>query len=140
MNGAGEAGTRAAPVAVVLQAAAHHVRLLHVVVDVVELREREGVHHLEGPASVEAQLPAAVGAADDALGVERIDPKGLMVAMYGSAYGAEVQAAVLGFVQRAGEREPLRRPRRRRRRCLPHPPPKARPKGIRSLFAPRSVW
>ena len=65
----GERLTGAAPVAVVLQAAAHHVRLLHVVVNVIELRKREGVHHFECLRAVVTHLPPAVGSAQHTLGV-----------------------------------------------------------------------
>ena len=100
-----QAPARAAPVAVVLQSAAHHVRPLHVVVDVIELRERKRVHDFEVLARVVAHLPPTIRPAQDVARVGRVDPERLVIAVHITPDRAEVRAAVLGQIQRAGKRE-----------------------------------
>ena len=101
---AGEADARAAPIAVVLQAAAHHVRALHVVVDVIELRERHRVHDFPRLRAVEAHLPAAIRTRENPFRVERVDPHGLMVTVHVVRNRAEGAPAVLREVQRTRQR------------------------------------
>ena len=98
-----------APGAVILQPAAHAVRHLHVVVDVVELGERKGVHHVPIPSAVATHLPSAVAAVIDVPWVHRVNPHRLMVTVHVAGDRAEVQAAVLGEVEAARERkDPIR--------------------------------
>lgn len=95
---------RPAPVAVVLEAAAQVVRPLHVEVDVVELRERDGVGHLPVPAGVIADLPATVRSLEEVVRVGRVDPHRLVVAMHALRDLLEGPPAILALVQPARER------------------------------------
>ena len=103
-NAAKHTATGSAPVAVVLQTAARHVRFLHVVVDVIELRERKRVHHLPRFRRVVAYLPPAVRPLHNTSGVERVDPHGLMITVYTLRDGAKVHTAIFRQVQRSGQR------------------------------------
>ena len=105
-RGAGRAGrlARAAPGAVVLQAAAQVIRHLKVVRHVVELRERDVVEDVERPAGVVRDLEPAVVTEQDAVRIGGIDPHRLVIAVRGRADAREVPAAVLGLVQAARQR------------------------------------
>ena len=70
------------PVAVVLQAAINVIRSPHIISDVIELREDDVVDNLEGAAFVVRDLIAAIAAALYAVGVGRVYPERLMVAVY----------------------------------------------------------
>src|SRR5439155_27034431 len=85
----------AAPRAVVLNAAAHVIRRREIVVDVIELRERDAVQRGEVLRAVVRHLKAAVAAAQHALRVLWIDPQRLMIAVNVSSDGAERSPAVL---------------------------------------------
>ena len=95
---------RAAPRAVVLQTAADVVRLLIVVVDVIELRERKALDDLKVLTAVVAHLPAAVGALQNAPRINRVNPHGLVIAVHTTTNGGEVAPAVVGEVQPARQR------------------------------------
>ncbi len=95
---------RAAPVAVVLEPAAHPVGVAVVDEDVVELRERDVAHDVEVLAAVVADLVAAVAAGEQPVAVERVDPERLVVAVHVARDALEGAAAVRGLRQPARER------------------------------------
>ncbi len=90
--------------AVVLESAADVVGLFQVQAEVVELGERNGVDDFPGAAGIEAYLPAAIGTLQDIIGIGRVDPHRLMVAMDIGPDRLEGAAPVGRFVEAAGER------------------------------------
>src|SRR5262249_23638756 len=95
--GAGLAG--AAPIAVVLQAAANVVGLSHVSRDRVELRRRDGVDELPRRGLVVTDIQTAVVADDQVVGVIRIDPQRVVIAVRDALDHLERLAAVGGFME-----------------------------------------
>src|SRR4029079_9814719 len=87
---------RSAPDAVVLQAAAHRVRILVVDLHAIELRARKRVDDLPRLAAVIRNLEAAVRSFEDSPRVSRIDPHRLMVAVHAIARVAERASGILG--------------------------------------------
>src|SRR5262245_30190787 len=72
---------RAAPTAVILQSAANVVRLSHVHGDRVELRRRDVVDEFPSRGLVVADIQTAVVADDQVVGVIRIDPQCVVIAV-----------------------------------------------------------
>ena len=95
---------RAAPVAIILQAAADPVRVLVVDVDLIELRQRHVVDDVEVLTCVVRYLVAAVASAQDVAAVFRVDPEGLVVAMDSLSDPLERLSAVGCFEQAARQR------------------------------------
>ncbi len=96
-----------APVEVVLQAAADVVRLPKVVVDVIELAERDRVQVLERLPPVPRLIHAAVVAVQHAVRVRRVDPERVVIGVDVRADDAEALAAVARHPQVAAENEDL---------------------------------
>ena len=92
---------RAAPAAVVLQAAADDVRLPHVGADLVELPDRaERVDELPGLGLVVGDVEAAVVADHHVVVIARIDPDGVMIAVREPLHLPPGLAAVDGLEER----------------------------------------
>src|SRR5262245_10971287 len=91
--------TRAAPTAVILQAAANVVRLSHVHGDRVELRRRNVVDELPSRGLVVADIQTAVVADNQVVSVIRIDPQRVVIAVRDALNHLESFAAVGGFVE-----------------------------------------
>src|SRR4026208_1242045 len=89
-----------APAAVVLQPAAHEIRLPHIGADRVKLSDRDGVHVLPRLCLVVADVDAAVVADDQVIAVLRIDPDRVMVAVRDALHRAPGLPAVNGFEKR----------------------------------------
>ena len=99
--GAVARGARHAPVAVVLQAAADHVRVLHVGADLVELADRQVVAEQPRLAAVPRDRHAAVAADDQMVGVVGIDPQRVILGVDRAEHVRERLAAVVGDVEAA---------------------------------------
>ena len=95
---------RAAPRAVVLQAAVHEVRLPHVRAHRVELAHRHRVDELPRVALVVAHVEAAVVAEHEVPRVRRVDPQRVVIAVRDSLHDPEGRAAVHRLVQRRAHR------------------------------------
>ena len=101
-NAAKQSATGPTPIAIILQTTARHVRRLHIVVDVVELRERKRVHHFPCFRGVVTHLPSAIRTLDNPFGIQRVNPHGLMIAVHTLRDGAKIQTAIFRQVQRSG--------------------------------------
>ena len=94
-----QAGAGAAPGVVVLQAAADAVGLLEIVGDFVELAERDVVQVAPVAAAIPGHPDAAVVAVEDVVGIRRVDPDGVDIAVDIAEAGLhEGAAAILGHV------------------------------------------
>ena len=93
-----------APGVVVLQPAAHEVRIAHVVADGVELAQRQVVEHAPVRGAVPARGQAAVASQDDMVGIVGVDPERVVVDVHLlGAVAAEGAPAVVGHHQAAPE-------------------------------------
>src|SRR5262249_28201137 len=92
---------RHAPMAVVLQAAADDVRMLHAGADLVELADREVVAEQPRLAAVPRNRHAAVAADDQVVRVVGIDPQRVILGVHGAEDVAKVPAAVVRDVEPA---------------------------------------
>jgi hypothetical protein len=88
-------------VAVVLQPAADHVRVLHVGADFVELADRQIVAKEPGLPAIPGDRHAAVAADDQVIGIVGIDPQRVIFGMDGAEHVAKRPAAVVGDVEAA---------------------------------------
>ena len=86
---------RRAPRTVVLQAAAHVIRVLHVHADLVELGDRQVAELVPVVGAVPAHRHAAVAAQDQVVRVRRVDPQRVVVQVHaGRRVGSEVAPSV----------------------------------------------
>ena len=94
-----EGARRRAPAPVVLKAAVDHVRGAHVVADLVELPQRDGVHEVPAPAPVPRNVDPPVVPEHHVVRVGGIDPQGVMIHVDPlDPVGCEGPPAVLGVV------------------------------------------
>ena len=99
-----EGARRRAPASVVLEAAVHHVGRAHVVADLVELTERDGVDEIPAPAPVPRDVDAAVVPEHHVVRVGRINPHRVVVHVDAlDPVGGEGAPAVLGVVHLGSE-------------------------------------